>query len=138
MYACKVGALGATPAFHIVIHRTHNGRVFCSRGANLKQIPTLVCLQTMPLLQRPRHEDRSVLIGHCWLYERSEFPPPPPPTNHAHKVATRLMRSVTFLVVVPGHMVCIPGKCSNLRMHLAVGYPHHGNSASHLKFRIDA
>ena len=32
-----------------------------------------------PLLQRPRHEDRSVLIGHCWLYERSEFPPPPPP-----------------------------------------------------------
>ena len=32
-----------------------------------------------PPPQRPRHEDRSVLIGHCWLNERVEFPPPPPP-----------------------------------------------------------
>ncbi len=27
---------------------------------------------------RPRHYDRFVLIGLCWLYGRSEFPPPPP------------------------------------------------------------
>ncbi len=25
---------------------------------------------------RPRHYDRFVLIGLCWLYGRSEFPPP--------------------------------------------------------------
>ncbi len=28
---------------------------------------------------RPGHYDRFVLIGLCWLYGRSEFPPPPPP-----------------------------------------------------------
>ncbi len=27
---------------------------------------------------RPRHYDRFVLIGLCWLYGRSEFPPPQP------------------------------------------------------------
>ncbi len=27
----------------------------------------------------PSHYDRLVLIGLCWLYGRSEFPPPPPP-----------------------------------------------------------
>ena len=27
---------------------------------------------------RPRHDDRFVLIGLCWLYGRSEYPPPPP------------------------------------------------------------
>ncbi len=32
-----------------------------------------------PLSMRPRHYDRFVLIGLCWLYGRSEFPPPPPP-----------------------------------------------------------
>ncbi len=31
-----------------------------------------------PLSMRPRHYDRFVLIGLCWLYGRSEFPPPPP------------------------------------------------------------
>ncbi len=29
-----------------------------------------------PLSMRPRHYDRFVLIGLCWLHGRSEFPPP--------------------------------------------------------------
>ena len=32
-----------------------------------------------PLSMRPGQHDRFVLIGLCWLYGRSEFPPPPPP-----------------------------------------------------------
>ncbi len=36
-------------------------------------------LLSWPLSVRPRHYDRFVLIGLCWLYGRSEFPPPPPP-----------------------------------------------------------
>ncbi len=35
---------------------------------------------------RPRHYDRFVLIGLCWLYGRSEFPPPPPPPLHLFAV----------------------------------------------------
>ena len=31
-----------------------------------------------PLSMRPRQHDRFVLIGLCWLYGRSEFPPRPP------------------------------------------------------------
>ncbi len=31
-----------------------------------------------PLSVRPRQHDRFVLIGLCWLYGRSEFPPSPP------------------------------------------------------------
>ncbi len=35
---------------------------------------------------RPRHYDRLVLIGLCWLYGRSEFPPPPYTNVHMSHV----------------------------------------------------
>ncbi len=39
-----------------------------------------------PLSMRPRHYDRFVLIGLCWLYGRSEFPPPPPADCNVFKL----------------------------------------------------
>ncbi len=32
-----------------------------------------------PLSNRPRHHDKLVLVGLCWLYGRGEVPPPPRP-----------------------------------------------------------
>ncbi len=39
---------------------------------------SLFVLLFWPLSMRPRQHDRFVLIGLCWLYGRSEFPPPRP------------------------------------------------------------
>ncbi len=38
---------------------------------------SLFVLLSWPLSMRPRQHDRFVLIGLCWLYGRTEFPPPP-------------------------------------------------------------
>ncbi len=39
---------------------------------------------------RPRHYDRFVLVGLCWLYGRSEFPPPLPrrPSSRTPSILT--------------------------------------------------
>ena len=54
-----------------------------------------------PLSMRPRQHDRFVLLGLCWLYGRSEFPPPPPPALqwhglclHAHRPSHLALTSV--------------------------------------------
>ncbi len=43
-----------------------------------------VCALVLALSMRPRHYDRFVLIGLCWLYGRSEFPPPPLKSHLQH------------------------------------------------------
>ncbi len=50
-------------------------------------IKSLFVLLYWPLSMRPRQHDRFVLIGLCWLYGRSEFPPPPP--HDDQKIAKR-------------------------------------------------
>ncbi len=47
-----------------------------SCGTRTRNLFVLLC---WPLSMRPRRYDRFVLIGLCWLYGRSEFPPPPRP-----------------------------------------------------------
>ena len=42
-----------------------------------------------PLLQRPRHEHRSVLVGHFWLNRHLKLPPPPPPPPPPQQTAAR-------------------------------------------------
>ncbi len=53
-------------------------------------MPVMAC---WPLSMRPRHYDRFVLIGLCWLYGRSESPPPPPPLTGP--VVPRYLRRCT-------------------------------------------
>ncbi len=36
-----------------------------------------VCALVLAIVNEPRQHDRFVLIGLCWLYGRSEYPPPP-------------------------------------------------------------
>ncbi len=46
-----------------------------SCGTRTRSLFVLLC---WPLSVRPRQHEKFALIGLCWLYGRSEFPPPPP------------------------------------------------------------
>ncbi len=52
-------------------------------------------------LSLSRHYDGFILIGLCWLYGRSEFPPPPPLSLSTYSTDGQSESRDSLLVLVP-------------------------------------
>ena len=67
---------------------------------------------------RPRRYDRFVLIGLCWLYGRSEFPPPPLLPDFLYTYGAGYGRICDFWCSHMGTMnVCLPTGGLHVSLH---------------------